>query len=99
MFYIIWEFQVNPNQITEFEEVYGSQGTWAKLFMKSKNYHGTTLIKDNANTNRYLTIDCWSAVSAFDQFVKQFSKEYDELDYLCEQMTLSEKKVGVFEKL
>lgn len=98
MIYIIWEFQVHSPQIIEFEKTYGSNGSWATLFMKSKNYHGTTLIKDSMKIGRYLTIDCWNELSAYDKFVKKFSKEYHEIDQLCEKMTSSERKIGIFEK-
>src|SRR5690242_8954800 len=99
MIYIIWEFQINSHQTAEFEKAYGSQGTWATLFAKSKNYHGTTLIKDNINIGRYLTIDYWDKLADFDLFIKKFSKDYQKLDDLCEKITSSEKKIGIFEKI
>ncbi len=99
MIYIIWEFQVNPQLTSEFEQTYGPQGKWSTLFQKSKNYHGTTLIKDTNKPGRYLTIDSWNQLSDFDQFKKEFSKEYESLDQSCEKLTLSENKIGIFEKI
>lgn len=99
MIHIIWEFQVELPQIVAFEKAYSSQGAWAVLFQQSKEYHGTTLLKDSTTTSRYFTIDCWSDLDAFNSFKTKFAKAYQELDYACEKITLTERQIGIFEKI
>ena len=99
MIHIIWEFQVEPSQVDEFERNYSQQGAWARLFSKSENYHGTLLLKDSNASGRYLTIDRWNSLADFEDFKAQHLKAYDDLDRVCEILTLAEKKMGVFEVL
>lgn len=96
MVYIIWEFDVEPSQITAFEKIYGSSGAWALLFQRSKNYHGTSLLKDYDKLGRYLTIDQWDNLVDFENFKNKHIEAYEALDRTCANLTLSEKKVGVF---
>ena len=97
MIHIIWEFQVDPAHIAEFEKNYNAKGTWAILFNRSENYHGTTLLKDNNIFSRYLTIDQWDNFVAFEDFKAKHLKAYNDLDLACEKLTLSENKIGIFD--
>ncbi len=74
MVYIIWEFDSEPSQVTVFEEIYGLRGAWALLFQQSKNYHGTSLLKDPNKLGRYLTIDQWVNLVDFENFKKNILK-------------------------
>jgi hypothetical protein len=97
MIYIIWEFEVEPSQVALFEEIYSAHGAWALLFSQSKNYHGTTLLKDHAKTARFITIDQWDKIDDFESFKTQHLEAYNNLDQQCEHFTVSEKKIGTFE--
>jgi hypothetical protein len=99
MIHIIWEFQVDPSQIIAFEKNYGPQGAWGILFQQSEDYHGTILLKDNAASGRYLTIDRWNSFAAFENFKAQHFKIYNDLDLICEKLTLTEREIGVFEAI
>lgn len=99
MTHIVWEFRPKTDKISEFEHHYGSAGTWAKLFRKSPKYGGTVLTKDLADENRYLLTDIWETEAAFDEFKKEHLAEYETLDKECEALTVSEVKIGVFEKV
>ncbi len=97
MIYIIWEFDVEPSQIALFEEIYSSHGAWTLLFSQSKNYHGTTLLKDHAKPARFITIDRWGKIDDFESFKTQHLEAYNQLDKQCEYFTLAERKIGIFE--
>lgn len=94
---IVWEFRVAPEKVPEFEQHYGPNGTWPQLFRRSPQYVGTLLLRDPEVTGRYLTVDCWNDVFAFDKFQAKYSEEYKEIDVQMEHLTLSERKIGVFE--
>ena len=99
MIYIIWEFDVEPSQIKAFEEIYDSRGAWAQLFQRSKSYHGTNLLKDCDKLGRYLSIDQWDVLVDFENFKNEHTEAYEALDRACENLTLSERKLGVFSSI
>ncbi len=63
-FTALWEFQVKPERISAFEEIYGPDGSWAQLFRSSPDYLGTELIRDFDRPGRYLTLDHWISRAA-----------------------------------
>ena len=95
----IWEFETNPNSRAQFEEIYGPDGAWARLFRQSPDYRGTKLIRDFARPGRYLTIDHWSSREAFCAFKHEHATEYATLDKQCESLTERETMVGEFEEV
>ena len=96
MWQIVWEFRVAEEHRAEFEQVYGPAGDWAKLFARSPEFRGTTLLADPAVPGRYLTLDLWTNAKAFEEFQQQFRPEYLELDERCGNLTQYEMKVGAF---
>jgi heme-degrading monooxygenase HmoA len=95
---ILWEYEVRPGLEAQFEAIYESSGTWARLFSSSSMYYGTYLHPDANHPRRYSTLDLWASASAFEEFQKQHSAEYAALDRECEKLTLSEKQIGRFER-
>jgi heme-degrading monooxygenase HmoA len=97
--HIVWEFQVKPDKIEEFERNYASYGTWAELFRRSPKYGGTVLTQDQADGTRYLLTDLWESTDAFAEFKRVHDAEYQALDKRCEELTIRETKLGTFEKV
>ncbi len=94
---IVWEFHVNSGNENEFERHYGPEGTWVQLFRKAPDFIRTDLLRDPEVPGRYLTVDCWSNLDAYDEFKQNFAAEYKAIDAQMEALTQSETKVGVFE--
>lgn len=99
MWQIVWEFRVATENREEFERAYGSDGDWAKLFRRSDQYLGATLLRDPAVAGRYLTVDSWTDEEAFEDFKHQFAAEYKALDLRCEELTEYEMKIGGFDRV
>jgi heme-degrading monooxygenase HmoA len=97
--HIVWRFVAKPDRVAEFEEQYGRDGSWARLFRRSPGYQGTTLLRDSTAPNRYLLWDCWDSLSSFEQFKQQHGADYAALDKQCETLTDEETRLGVFESL
>lgn len=97
MVQLVWEFVVRPDKIREFERHYCAAGTWATLFRRSAGYRGTELLRELTGQNRYLTIDRWDDLASHRAMRRNFAKEYEELDRMCEVLTESEGHVGDFE--
>jgi heme-degrading monooxygenase HmoA len=94
----IWEFEIKPESRAQFEEIYGPDGAWARLFRQSTDYRGTKFLRDLSRPGRYLTLDHWSSREAFHAFKQEHATEYATLDKHCESLTERETMVGEFEE-
>ena len=97
MYSYVWEFQVHPDFVEEFESVYGSDGEWVKLFKRHPAYIRTDLLKDQSDPLRYLTVDTWESLEQYRAFREEFRNEFDALDTKCEAYTRNERFLGDFE--
>lgn len=97
MIEIVWQFEVDADHVSQFEEHYGPKGTWDELFSLDKHFEGVRLLKDVENEGRYLTIDSWTSLKAFRAFKAKYESEYSVLDDALSMLTLTEKYVGIFE--
>lgn len=96
-FTTIWEFQVHPNSIADFEKLYGPEGAWAQLFRRSPEFKGTVLLRDGDCAGRYLTLDQWTSREALHQFKQDHHVDYAALDSHCENLTQRELAIGEFQ--
>lgn len=94
MYIIVWEYQVKKEKQFKFEEVYSPIGVWAKLFKKSNGYVGIELLRDNANPQRYLTLDKWKSKEEYEIFLSKWELDYKTLDERCDELTLNETLIG-----
>jgi heme-degrading monooxygenase HmoA len=92
----IWEFRVLPDLQEEFEQHYGPDGSWARLFGCATGYLETLLLKDTSVAGRYVTVDRWRDEESFRAFRSTCARQYEELDSACERLTASEHLLGVF---
>lgn len=90
----IWEFEVKLECRAQFEDIYGPDGAWARLFRQSPDYLWTKLTRDLPRPRRYLTLDCWTSREAFRNFKRAHAAEYESLDKQCESFTEREVMVG-----
>src|SRR4051812_587428 len=91
---IVWEYQVQLEQVADFENIYGEHGAWTDLFQRGTGYLGTELLVDPQNHCRYMTIDRWASAQAYNNFLIQNHGEYETLDMECKELTKSETLVG-----
>jgi hypothetical protein len=96
MIAIVWEFIVRPESIGRFRKAYGPSGNWATLFTRHRGYRGTLLLQDTTREERFLTIDRWDGEEHFNEMLAEEGEEYCRLDQIFEELTVSERKVGVF---
>ena len=94
---IVWEFEVAAGRVAEFEKHYGPGGTWVELFRHDGAFRGTTLLRDRERPTRFVTIDRWNDLESYEAFRVEYAKEYEQIDVIMESLTVSEKRLGVFE--
>jgi heme-degrading monooxygenase HmoA len=92
----LWAFEVAAGRAGDFERIYGADGEWARLFARSAGYLGTELLKDTLRAGRYITVDRWTSVAAFEAFKQEWKAEYAALDRACESLTAAETPLGAF---
>jgi heme-degrading monooxygenase HmoA len=97
VYWVVWSFDVKPEQVKAFERAYGPEGEWAKLFRRAPGFAGTELRRETDRRAHYLTIDRWNSRADYKRFKDTFADQYQTLDVRCAQMTESESKVGDFE--
>ena len=77
-----------------FEQAYGPEGEWVRLFRRDPGYRGTRLVRDAGRERVYLTIDWWESRYAYDQFLETCTQAYAEIDRKCEGLTIREVNLG-----
>jgi heme-degrading monooxygenase HmoA len=95
---IIWEFFVAPAKVAAFEAAYGADGAWTQLFRQAFGFIEVKLLRCDDQAGRYLTIDRWASVAAFEDFKRLFAAEYQALDAQLEGLASTEVRVGAFEE-
>ena|SRR3990167_3249213 len=96
MYIYIWRFHVKEDNKKEFENLYGSCGTWVKLFEKDPTYIKTRLLHNIQDSNHYITIDYWATKEAYKLFCANNKKEFNEIDKQGEKLTEKEEFLGEF---
>ncbi|HEU5234219.1 MAG TPA: antibiotic biosynthesis monooxygenase [Terriglobales bacterium] len=99
MIYVMWEFQVAPENRSKFETAYKGDGIWAQLFQRDAAYVETILVRSDEHAGTYLTIDVWKNRESYLQFKQRFAADYAKIDKDCEALTDSERLIGIFEKI
>lgn len=95
---IVWEFVVPAANRARFEDAYGPDGDWARLFRHAAEYVGTELLRDGEREGVYLTIDRWTSGDGFERFRRDFGADYERLDISLEGLASCETRVGLFEE-
>jgi len=92
-------FSYEVRDTAEFERVYGPDGEWAQFFGRGRGYVGTELLRDLEMPGRYLVVDRWASVEAYNGFVSEYRDEYmrrvDETRFHYD----SELRFGTFESV
>lgn len=92
----VWEYRVEADRRTAFEQAYGPQGPWVALFRRAPGYVRTDLLHDRADPARYLSIDHWRSLEDYQAFRASFAAEYAAIDRECDALTTHEQALGEF---
>jgi heme-degrading monooxygenase HmoA len=69
-------FRYEAHDPDEFVRAYGPEGDWAQFFRRGRGYIGTELLQDVEEPERFLVIDRWESVDAYNAFITEHQKEY-----------------------
>jgi heme-degrading monooxygenase HmoA len=82
-----------------FEQVYGPNGEWARFFRQGRGYIGTELLHDVDERDRYIVIDRWESIDAYNAFIAEHQTEYLERADESRLYYLQELRFGTFENV
>jgi heme-degrading monooxygenase HmoA len=93
-YHLVWQFETDAARAEDFEECYGPEGAWVKLFRQGDGYLGSELLRDVTGGYRYVTIDRWVSRGSYDAFRLRHAAEYTSLDARCQLLTVKEAFLG-----
>ena len=67
MIAIAWQFEVKKGREAEFEVMYGVDGEWTAMNRHTRSYLGSSFLRDQSRTSRYLLIEYWSEMLVYEQ--------------------------------
>lgn len=68
-----------------------------RLFRLDPAYIHSDILSDLEQPGHYLTLDHWKNHTAYRAFRERIRDEYQKIDALCEQYTLSERQIGDYD--
>jgi len=68
------------------------------LCRQSPGYIETLLLREPANPLRFITIDRWESLEAYQSFRSRFCHEYAELDERRQHLTTKETLLGEYDE-
>ena len=99
MIAIVWQFDVKSGSESAFEEVYGAGGEWTAVNRHSRSYLGTSFMRDQARTSRYLLIEYWSEMLVYEQHKSRRTNVMARLNARRNELVESVEPLGVFTAL
>ena len=97
MLLVLWEYQVRPERVDEFESMYRPDGPWTDLFRVCPAFVSITMWKDLRVPGRYLVADRWSSGVVYDEFVRERQAEIGELSARGARLWQREREAGRYE--
>jgi heme-degrading monooxygenase HmoA len=71
---LVFRYEVRDPEA--FADAYGPEGEWAQFFRQGQGYVGTELLHDVEEPDRYLVIDRWESIEAYNAFLAEHQAEY-----------------------
>ena len=92
-------FRYDARDPEAFEAAYGSDGEWATFFREGQGYIGTELLHDVEEHDRYLVIDRWESIEAYNAFLAEHQAEYLRRADESRFHYVAELRFGTFENV
>jgi quinol monooxygenase YgiN len=67
MIAVMWQFDVKPGREKEVEQLYGADGDWTTLNRQTRSYLGSSFLRDQNRSTRYVLIEYWSEMLVYEQ--------------------------------
>ena len=99
MIAIMWQFEVKNGREDEFEQLYGADGEWTAMNRLSRSYLGSSFLRDQSRTSRYLVIEYWSEMLVYEQHRAFKSDAVTSFEERSRTLVDSVEPLGIFSAL
>jgi quinol monooxygenase YgiN len=99
MIAIAWQFEVKKGREAEFEELYGVEGEWTAMNRHTRSYLGSSFLRDQNRTSRYLLIEYWSEMLVYEQHRGSRSAAITSLEERSAALLDKVEPMGIFTAL
>jgi hypothetical protein len=99
MIAIVWQFDIKSGSEEQFEEFYGVDGEWTAVNRHSRSYLGTSFLRDQSRSSRYLVIEYWSEMVVYEQHRAYKTDELALLTKRRDDLVAAVEPLGVFTAL
>jgi quinol monooxygenase YgiN len=99
MIAVVWQFDVKPGREKEFEELYGADGDWTAISRQTRSYLGSSFLRDQARTSRYLLIEYWSEMLVYEQHRISRSSVVESIEKRREDLVDVVEPLGIYTAL
>ena len=99
MIAIMWQFDVKNGRETEFEQVHGVDGEWTNMNRQTRSYLGSSFLRDQNRSSRYIVIEYWSEMIVYEQHRTYRSDAIAALEQRRTALVESVEPLGIFTAL
>jgi len=99
MIAIMWQFDVKEGREVEFEQFYGADGEWTSLNRHTRSYLGTSFLRDQNRSSRYMVIEYWSEMLVYEQHKAYRNDAVGSLMGRRDELVESVEPMGIFTAL
>ena len=99
MIAIMWQFDVREGREQEFERLYGVDGEWTALNRQTRSYLGSSFLRDQNQSSRYLLIEYWSEMLVYEQHRSSRSEMIDRIEARRAELLDRVEALGIYSAL
>jgi quinol monooxygenase YgiN len=99
MIAIMWQFDVKHGREDEFEQLYGVDGEWTAMNRHARSYLGSSFLRDQNRSSRYIVIEYWSEMLVYEQHRAFRSEAIASLEAQKRALVDSVEPLGIFSAL
>ena len=99
MIAIAWQFEVRNGCNAQFEELYGANGAWSAMNRHSRSYLGSSFLRDQTLSSRYLMVEYWSEMLIYERHQISQQQKIAELEARRDELVTNMEPLGVFTAL
>ncbi len=99
MIAIMWQFDARPGREAEFEQMYGADGEWTAMNRLTRSYLGTSFLRDQNQSSRYIVIEYWSEMVVYEQHRSYRGDAIASLEKRRGALVASVEPLGIFTAL
>jgi len=94
---VLWEYEVKPDAVPEFESLYRPDGAWGDLLRQGVGFVSITLWRDRARPNRYIVADRWTSEVLYEEFMRDRAADIAALNERSSRTRTRETALGRFD--